>query len=91
MTGHDAPDIAFEWTPGFTRSYEISTVGSDFDTVLAVFAEDCSTELDCDDDGGDYPTSAVSGVFDGGETYYIVVKGHRFVDDGSVYVTISPL
>ena len=91
MTGHDSPDLAFKWTPSFTRDYEIAAVGSGFDVVLAVFDEDCTSELQCEDTFGDSEyAETVTGRFIAGSSYYIVVSGYRFLDDGMVSLTILP-
>ena len=91
MTGHDSPDLAFKWTPSFTRDYEIAAVGSGFDVVLAVFNEDCTSELQCEDTYGDSEyAEAVNGLFIAGTSYYIVVTGYTFSEEGMVSVTILP-
>ena len=96
LTGHESPDLAYEWTPSVTRSYRISSAGSDFDTVLAVYAADCSTELYCNDDGGEPledgtgSTSEVVGTFTGGTTYIVVIQGFYSHESGSVSLAITP-
>jgi hypothetical protein len=95
-TGHESPDLAFEWIPTVTRSYRLSTDGSDFDTVLSIYAADCSTELYCDDDGGAEiegsfgRTSEVEATFTGGTTYIVVVQGVTSSAYGSVTLSITP-
>ncbi|MBV1859131.1 MAG: hypothetical protein KUG77_12025 [Nannocystaceae bacterium] len=44
-------DIVYGWTPPFSGRWRISTAGSSFDTVLAVFSADCESEIACNDDG----------------------------------------
>ena len=97
MYGHDSPDLAFEWTPAVTREYRITTNSSDFDTVLAVFDEECGSELYCDDDSGDSVEggsgrgSEVVGFFTADITYIIVVKGYSTASTGSVTLGITPM
>jgi hypothetical protein len=97
MYGHDSPDLAFEWTPAVTREYRITTNSSDFDTVLAVFDEDCDSELHCDDDSGESVDGMLSGrtsevveEFTAYTTYIIVVKGYTSETTGSVMLSITP-
>ena len=76
-------DVTFSWTPPFSGLYRFTTIGSDFDTVLAIFADDCVTELSCNDDAqGDVsstidleviegvPITVVVDTFDGGGGSY---------------------
>ena len=89
--GADAPDVAYKWTPSFTRDYVVAATGMGFDVVLAVFDEDCTTELSCSDtyaDGGF--AEAVTGLFYAGSSYYIVVKGYESSDAGMIEVDILP-
>lgn len=43
-------DVTYSWTPPFSGLYRFSTIGSEFDTVLAIFGADCTSELACNDD-----------------------------------------
>ncbi len=42
--------VWFRFTPTLSQSVRISTLGSDYDTVLAVFSADTHSRLACDDD-----------------------------------------
>jgi len=91
VSGHDSPDASFFWYPPSTGPYTFSTAGSDFDTVIAVYESDCSTELACNDD--DYPesTSSVDLHVSSGTSYVIVVDGYYFYSEGSYVLNINPV
>ncbi len=55
-------DVVYAWTPPFTGQWQITTIGSAFDTVLSVYQEGCQAELACNDD------------FDGGYTSTVFVE-----------------
>ena len=50
-------DAVFRWQTSIGGNYTFDTIGSNFDTVLALY-DDCDgsqTELICDDDSGGFP------------------------------------
>ena len=93
LTGHDSPDAAYFWFPPSTGPYTFSTVGSDFDTVIAVYESDCSTELACNDDDwtSGTSTSSVELHVSSGSSYVIVVDGYYFYSEGSYVLNINPV
>src|SRR5437762_2962100 len=69
--------IWFTWSPGPGR-YFVSTYGSDFDTVLAVYtgsAVNALTTVACDDDHGPGTTSDVTFTASPAVTYHIQIGG----------------
>ena len=88
--GGESGDLAFKWSPSYTRDYEIVAEGSGFDVVIAVFDADCSTELECEDTSATGGTESLTRRFYAGSTYYIVVTGYYFSSEGMVSLTISP-
>ena len=81
--------VWFRYTPAANATLVADTVGSDFDTVLAVHrgtALDALTEVACNDDidrpGGNYRSRAEFAVT-AGQTYYVQVGGFRR-DDGTI-------
>lgn len=48
----DGGDVVYSYVPPFSGPYLISTDGSDFDTVLSIYDENCLQELACNDDVG---------------------------------------
>jgi len=91
MSYHSVPDVAYTWTPPFTGPYSISTATSGFDTVLGLFDEDCTTELECNDDDDYTTTSEIERHLSAGTTYVIVVEGYRSYDTGSFTLSINPV
>jgi hypothetical protein len=90
--GDSAPDVAFVWTAPTTDTWEISTSGSTFDTILYVFEGGCDAdELACNDDvGDDVLTSRVIVSIDRGTTLVIGVDG--FDDEsGTFRMIIRPV
>jgi hypothetical protein len=85
-------DMAFSWTPLYTRSYRFSTDGSDFDTVIAIYGDDCLTFLECNDDDPDSwsTTSAVDREMTAGTTYIIVIDGYSSTEWGDFVLNINP-
>jgi hypothetical protein len=89
----------WKYSPTSTGSVTVDTVGSNFDTVLAVYegaALNALTRVGCDDDGGGGGAGSVSAVTvnaTGGQTYYLQVGGFKdaagAVDTGSVSVHVT--
>lgn len=85
----------FAWTPAISGDYIIDTVGSQFDTVLAVYSGttlNSLTQLASDDDSGDTVSneslvmlSATAGV-----TYRIAVDGYDSDARGRLVLNITP-
>lgn len=75
----DSVDFAYEWVAPSTGTYIIDTEGSVglADTVLAVYAADCTTEVACDDDDGTGTLSALSIDATAGQRFLIVVDGYN--------------
>ncbi|WP_437534944.1 MXAN_6577-like cysteine-rich protein [Sorangium sp. So ce726] len=92
--GFDAPEVAYLFTAPEAGTYTIDTVGSEYDTVLAVFDGDCyGEEIACSDDvlGEDLHlfTSEVTVSLDAGQTIVIVVDG-AFEESGLYQLNIHP-
>ena len=61
--------IWFSWKPNFTGTVSLTTEGSDFDTIMAVYTGTKLTDLKpiaSDDDSGGFLTSLVTSQRDGG-------------------------
>ncbi len=71
------PDVWYSFTPDTSGNYTFSLCGSDFDTVLEVFAGDCGAlELvGINDDGICGSQSAFAGKLTGGQTYLVRISG----------------
>jgi Bacterial Ig domain/FG-GAP-like repeat/Glucodextranase, domain B/Immunoglobulin domain len=72
--------IWFTWTPTFTGTATLTTQGSDFDTVMAVYTGTVVSSLRAvaaDDDSGGYLTSLVTFNVTAGTAYQIAVDGHQ--------------
>jgi hypothetical protein len=87
--GDFANDAAFTWVAPTTGNVTISNTGSDFDTVLHVFAgNSCAgAELACDDDGGDFIDSSITLGVTMAQSIVIVVDGFGS-DDGDFVLNI---
>ncbi len=73
----DASDVVYEFTPQVTQTYNISLLGSSYDTYLHVNTNGgCpgTTQVACNDDYFSLQ-SFVSVILNGGQTYYIIVDG----------------
>jgi hypothetical protein len=66
------------WQPNITRSYTITTAGSDFDTLLAVYTGDSLLNLEevaSNDNDGSATWSEVTVEAEAGTTYWIAIDG----------------
>lgn len=87
--GGEAPEAVIEWRPGEIGSYQIDTIGSEFDTVLyvrEVAGTACAgVEVACDDDGSgvDGTSLVVVEVTDPAAVFYIFIDG--FGDNAGLY------
>ncbi|QIG40995.1 hypothetical protein G5T42_17195 [Microbacterium sp. 4R-513] len=89
-------DVWYKLTVGTSQNVELSTEGSDFDTVLGVYTSYTGTQspqVACDNDQPDGQTwSSVSFAATAGTTYYIAVGGSAVTstpDAGSYVLTGS--
>lgn len=74
----DAPDVVFQWRSPITGTIRIDTTGSEFDTVLSVYREECAgnpSPFICNDDGPAGETSVVTLTVVEGEALAILVDG----------------
>jgi hypothetical protein len=87
-------DLAFTWSAPADATYRIDTLGSDFDTVLAVYQGSCinAPELACNDDApGAGATSAVNLALAQGDEVTIYVDGYDDSEVGNYVLHISEL
>lgn len=83
--------VWWTWTPAVSGTAEISTVGSDFDTVLGVYtgtSVGSLTERASNDDGGAAETSLVRFSVTADTAYQIAVDGYR-AGGGSIRLTVT--
>ncbi len=86
QSSSSGPDVVYELPLGVAATVTIDTIGSSFDTVLALLNSSC-TEINCDDDGAGYPDSRIVTSLAAG-TYYIVVDGYSGAG-GSYQLNVS--
>ncbi len=71
--------VWFRWTPPGNGTWRFDTLGSSFDTLLAIYtgsAVDSLSLVASNDDSGGILTSQVSFAASGGTTYYIAADGY---------------
>lgn len=70
--------VWYQFTPQSNGQLVADTIGSDFDTGLAIYTGTCSSLnlVACDDDGGGNLTSKASASLIAGTTYYILAGGY---------------
>lgn len=89
MGGTGARDVAFRFIAPEAGVYEISTVGSDFDTVLSIRNGCDGEELACNDDVSRSITqSSVEITLEECQVIIIVVDGYSADASGNVVVTV---
>lgn len=69
------PDQVWRFTPQVSGDYRFH-VDSDYDGVLAVYAQNNSQPIFCNDDAGSTRASEVLGALQAGQTYDVVVDGY---------------
>ncbi|TLS35309.1 hypothetical protein [Pseudalkalibacillus caeni] len=94
--GDDTGDYFSVWytyTPAVDMQINANTVGSDYDTVLSVFAGSCDNLqfVGCNDDGGGNYTSSISFAASAGVTYYFMIGGYFEVSCGDLVFNVLEL
>jgi hypothetical protein len=70
-----APDASYTWTAPATASYQFTTAGSTFDTVLEIRAANTNLSMGCNDDSNGTLQSSVTVNVAAGQTVMIVIDG----------------
>lgn len=84
-------DVSFYWIARQPGYYQIDTLGSSFDTALAVLSPECDgTELACNDEGDVAPQSVIVREFAADEGAVIVVDG-KAGSFGEVVLNVNPV
>ena len=91
FSSSESPDAIFSWRPTRDGAYTLSTSGSDFDTVVAVYdaCNEAATDVACNDDGGDGSTSEAEFSATAFNTYYVVVTGYKTAQEGNYVLNIT--
>jgi hypothetical protein len=83
-----ANDVVFSlYLPVNVDSLQIDTNGSSFDTVLSFVNTHCTSTIQCDDDGGEFPQSLIHASSVTAGNYAIVVDGYQ-TDTGTVTLNV---
>ncbi|MBI5500080.1 MAG: DUF4215 domain-containing protein [Deltaproteobacteria bacterium] len=85
------PDVVYVLTVPARRHFDITTTGSNFDTMLFLrTAGTCpgANHVACDNDGGGSGLARLSGVLDPG-TYWLIVDSPTLVDAGSYQLNVT--
>jgi hypothetical protein len=71
--------VWYKYTPASGGRMVVDTMGSDFDTGLAIYTGTCGslTQVACDDESGGNRTSLITSAVTAGTTYYILAGGHN--------------
>lgn len=83
-----SPAIWYKYTPTAAISVQADTIGSGFDTKLAIYQgkpRSSSAAIACDDDGGGYPASLIAISLAPRVTYYIMVGGYGDFTGSTVF------
>jgi hypothetical protein len=91
-SGGDTPDIALRWTAPADGVYLISTLGSQADTVLTLFPDDCEAqrELACSDDRSGVTSSAIRLTISEDQSVIVVISAFNKEDVDSVVLHVEP-
>jgi hypothetical protein len=82
----NASDVAFYFTATSSRTYTFNTIGSNYDTVIALFADCGAVNLTCNDDFYGLQ-SRVQWFLNAGESVIVVVDGFS-TSQGNYVVTV---
>lgn len=90
--GVNSNSVWFVFAPSRGTPVYVSTAGSSYDTVLAVWASTgpTATLVTCDDDAYGAVTSWVSYFAQPGYTYYVEVMSYDTTSGGALQLTTSP-
>lgn len=81
--------VWYRFTPSSTDTYTLDSFGSDFDTIIAVYAgAPGGTEVACNDDAGDGFASMVSVEAVAGVSYYVMAGGF-YGDAGNLVLNLA--
>jgi hypothetical protein len=83
--------VWYQFTPSSSGNYRISTQGSNYDTMVAVWTgtRGSLTSRGCDDDGGPDGTSLLTLGLSAGTTYYIEVMSYSSKPGGALQFSID--
>ena len=79
--------VWYKYTPASSGRIVVDTMGSDFDTGLAIYTGTCGslTQVACDDDNGGNRTSLITSSVTAGTTYCILAGGHNGLTGNLVF------
>ena len=89
---HGGASVWWKWVAPATGAVAVDTIGSNFDTLLAVYrgeAFNALTLIGADDQGGGNTTSALSFAATAGTTYYFAVDGYSTAT-GAIQLQVAP-
>ncbi|MBI5770408.1 MAG: immunoglobulin domain-containing protein [Verrucomicrobia bacterium] len=89
---HGGNSVWWQWTAPATGAVALDTIGSGFDTLLAVYtgpSVSALTLVGADDQAGGNGTSALSFAATAGVTYYFAVDGY-FGATGAIQLHLAP-
>ncbi len=83
--------VWYRFTPNSNGTMNANTIGSTYDTVLAVWTGTRGNlvSISCDDDSGGNYTSALSANVNGGITYNIEAAGYSVSDGGILSLAVN--
>ncbi len=87
----NAPDVVYEFTPAISQVYNISLMGSSYDTYLYVHTlGSCPGifSVGCNDDNGANLASYLSLSLTAGQVYYIIVDGYD-INSGAYTLNVT--
>jgi hypothetical protein len=84
--------VWYQFTPPTSRLYNISTAGSNYDTVVAIWTgpQGALVNRGCDDDNGPGSRSSISVSLNQNTTYYIEVMAKGTGPGGSLKLSVRP-
>lgn len=81
-------DLAFAWTAPASGSWLFDTLGSEFDTVIAVFDGCEGSELACNDDTSEVVQSALRIELSAGQRVVVVVDEYGVLERGAFKLNV---
>jgi M6 family metalloprotease-like protein len=84
--------VWYKFTPAAAGQVQLSTVGSNYDTLLAIWTGTAGnlSSIACDDDSGGNGASAISASLSANTAYYVEVAGKSGAGNLNLNLTYSP-
>lgn len=91
VAGRGYKSVWYAFTPESNGTATINTVGSGFDTILAIWrgSRGAFTSVACNDDSNGYTSSQVTATLTAGVPYFVEVAGYYTTSSGALQLNVQ--